>query len=69
MQSTPLLSSLQGPLWPRVVAVGMVQSTDQIILNCVLLLSWIVWNRTVLTYNWTVLIFNWTVSKTILILN
>ena len=34
MQSTPLLPSLQGPLWPKVVAPGRVQPTVQIELNC-----------------------------------
>ena len=28
-------------------------------LNCVLMLNWIVWNWTVLTFNLTVLIQNW----------
>ena len=42
MQSTPSLSSLPGPLWPRVVAPG-----SQIEQNYVLRLNWIVWNRTV----------------------
>ena len=47
MRSTPLLPSLSGPLWPGVVAPDRVQSIGQIELNCVLMLNWIVWNRTV----------------------
>ena len=39
MQSTPSLPSLPGPVWHRVVE-----------LNCVLMLNWIAWNRTVLTF-------------------
>ena len=36
MQSTPLLPSLSGPLWPRVVALNRVQSMGQIELNSIL---------------------------------
>ena len=36
MQSTPLLSSLPGPLQTKVVALDKVLSMDQIELNCVL---------------------------------
>ena len=50
MQSAPLLPSLPGPLWPRVVATDRVLSMVQIELNCVLMLNWIVWNRTVYMY-------------------
>ena len=47
MQSTPLLQSLPGPLWTGVVAPDRVLSMSQIELNCVLMLNWIVWSRTV----------------------
>ena len=47
MQSTPLPP---GSLWPRVVAPDRVLSMNQIEVNCVLMLNWIVWNRTVLTF-------------------
>ena len=62
MQSTPSLPSLPGPLWPGVVApdkgpiYGLNRTkpcffhyTDFLHLNCVFMLNWIVWNRTVLT--------------------
>ena len=39
MQSIPSLSSLPGPLWPRVVAPDRVLLMGQIELNCVLLLN------------------------------
>ena len=39
MQSTPLLSSLSGSLWPEVVAPDQVLSISQIDLNCVLMLN------------------------------
>ena len=69
MQSTPSLPSLPGPLRPRVLAPDRVLSIGQIELNCVLMLNWIVWNRTVfdigtvlmlnwIVWNWTVLTFN-----------
>ena len=50
IRSTPSLPSLQGSLWPGVVAPDRVLSIGQIELKCVLMLSWIVWNRTVLTF-------------------
>ena len=46
-RSTPLLLSLLSPLWPGEVAPNRVLSMGQIKLNCVLLLNWIVWNRTI----------------------
>ena len=65
MRSAPLLPLLLGPLWPEVVAPDRVLSINQMELNCVLMLNWIVWNRTVLTFNcvWTktILILNWIV--------
>ena len=48
MQNTPSLPSFLGPLCPRVVAPDRALSMDQIELNCVLMLNWITWNRTVL---------------------
>ena len=50
MRRTPSLPLLLGPLWPRVVAPDRVLSMGQIELNCVLLLNWIAWKRTVLKY-------------------
>ena len=49
MQSTPSLPSLPGPLWSGVVVSDRVLSMGQIELNCVLILNWIAWNKTVLT--------------------
>ncbi len=49
MLSTPSLSSLPGPFWPGVVAPDRALSMDQIELDCVIMLNWIVWNGTVLT--------------------
>ena len=51
MLSTPLSLSLPGPLWPGVVVSDRVESMDQIELNCILMLNWIVWNGTILTFN------------------
>ena len=39
MQSTSLLPSLPGSLWPRVVASDRVLSMGQIELNCMIMLS------------------------------
>ena len=39
MQSSPLLSLIPGPLWPRVVAPDRVLSMSQIELNCALMLN------------------------------
>ena len=50
MWSTSLLPSLPCPLWPGMVAPDKVLSMSQIELNSVLMLKWIVWNRTVLTF-------------------
>ena len=47
MQSNPLLTSLPGPLWTRVVAPDSVLSMGWIELNCVIMQNQIVWNRTV----------------------
>ena len=65
MQSTFSLPSLPAPLWPRVVTPDKVLSMDQIELNCVLMLNWSAWNRTVLTFNCvltkTIIILDWVV--------
>ena len=51
MQSTLSLTSLPGPLCPRVVAPDRILSMGQIVLNCLFMLNWIAWNRTV-WLNW-----------------
>ena len=50
MQSTPLLPSLPGPLNPGKVAPDKVLSMGQIEQNSILILNWIIWNRTVHMY-------------------
>ena len=50
MRCTSSLPLLPGPLWPGVVAPDRVHSMGQIELNCVLMLNWITWNRTVLSF-------------------
>ena len=50
MWSTPSLPLLPGPLWSGMVAPDRVLSMGQIELNCVLMLNWISWNRTVSTF-------------------
>ena len=47
MWSTPSLPSLRGPFRTGMVTPDWVLSIGQIELNCVLMLSWIVWIRTV----------------------
>ena len=47
MQNTPLLPSLPGPLWLKVVSPDRVLSMGQIEINCVLMINWIVWNMIV----------------------
>ena len=64
--STPLSPSLLGPLWPRMETHDRVLSMSQIELNCMLMLNWIVLNRTVLTFKlraskW--LMLNWIVGN------
>ena len=49
-----------GSLWPEVVAPDRVLSMGQIELNCVFMLNWIVWNRTVFDFE-TVFTLNWIV--------
>ena len=46
MQSTPSWPSLSGPLWPWMVAPDSILSMGEMELNCVLMLSWFVRNRT-----------------------
>ena len=48
IQRTPSLPSLPGPFWPGVVAPDRVLYMGQIEINCILMLNWIAWNRTVL---------------------
>ena len=48
--STPSLPLLPGLLWPGVVVPNRVLSMSQIKFSCVLMLNWIAWNRTVLTF-------------------
>ena len=50
MRRTPLLPSQRDPLWPGAVASDRVLFMGQIELNCVLMLNWTVWNRTVSTF-------------------
>ena len=50
MWNTPLLPLLPGQLWPGVVAPDRVLSLGQIGLNSVLMLNWIIWNRSVYMY-------------------
>ena len=50
MRNTSSFPSLPGPLRPRVVAPDRVLSMGQIEQNCVLMLNWIIWNRTAYTY-------------------
>ena len=51
MQHSPWLPSLPGPLWPGVIALDRILSMGQIEVNCILMLNWIVWIRTV-WLNW-----------------
>ena len=74
IQSTTSLPSLWGQLWPGVVAPDRVLSMGQIELNCILILNWIAWNRTVLTFKLCTYAklncLKWNcLTKTILILN
>ena len=67
IRCTPSLSSLPGPLWPGMVAPdkGAIYALNRT--NCILMLKWIVWIRTVwlnwiawnknVFDNWTVLTF------------
>ena len=44
--------AIPGPLWPGVEVPDKVLSMGQIELKCVLMLNWIVWNRTVYCIRW-----------------
>ena len=70
MRSTPSLPSLPGPFWPWVVTPEKALSMGQIEPNCILMLNWIVWNRTVF-WNWNcVFMLNWIAwNKTFLTFN
>ena len=65
MRKTTFSPLLPGPLCAGVVEPDRALSMGQIELTCVLILNWIVWNRTVLPFNcdWTktILIVNWIV--------
>ena len=50
MQSTTSLPSFLSELWPRAVVTDRDLSMGQIKLNYVLMINWIVWNRTVYMY-------------------
>ena len=54
------------PLWPGVVAPDRVLSMGQTELNCLLMLTWIAWNRTVFDIE-TVLTLNWIVWNRIIL--
>ena len=80
MRSTPSLASLPGPLWSEVVAPnkGPIYGLNRT--NCILMLNWIIWIRTV-WLNWIAWTFftiklylhlkmlNWIVFETLLTLN
>ena len=51
LRSTSSLPLLRGPLWPGMVAPDRALSMGSIELNCILVLNWIVWIRTV-WLNW-----------------
>ena len=50
MQGISLLPSIPDSLWHEEVAPDRILSMGQIELNCVSMLYWVVWNRTVLTF-------------------
>ena len=50
MRRTPLLPSLPGSLWLGVEAPDRLLFMVQIEQNCVLMINWIVWNRTAYMY-------------------
>ena len=51
MQTSPLLPLLLGQLWHRVVAPDRALFMGQIELNYVLMVNWIIWNRTVFIFS------------------
>ena len=50
MWSTPVLQSLLDSYWPGVLIPDRVLSMGQLEINCVLMLNWTAWKRTVLTF-------------------
>ncbi len=69
IRSTPSLPSLPAPLKPEMIALDRVLSMDQVELNCVLMLNWTVWNRTIFDIK-TVFTLNWIVwNRTVLSFN
>ena len=60
MRCIPLLPSFRGPLLLGAVAPDRVLPMVQIELNCVIMLNWIAWNKTVFDID-TVLMLNWIV--------
>ena len=50
MRSTPSSPSLPGSVRPRVLAPDMVLTIGKKGLNCVRMLNWLAWNRTVLIF-------------------
>ena len=58
MRSISSLSSLPGPLWPKVVASDRDLSMGQTELNCVLMLNWILRNG-IVWYWKCILMLNW----------
>ena len=58
MRGTPSLLFLPGLLWPGVVRPDRVLSLGQIELNCIPLLNWFVWNRTVYMYKMDLVLNN-----------
>ena len=61
MRSTPLLLSLSGPLWPRVVASDSILSTGKKEINSVLMFNWVIWIGTFFWHWNCVLLLNWIV--------
>ena len=47
MQINPSLPLLPGPLWSGVIASDRDLTMGQIDLNCILMLNWVVWKRTI----------------------
>ena len=60
MRSTPLLPLLPGPFWPGMRVPDRALPMNRIELSCVLMLNWIVWNRTVFCIKW---IWHWITYK------
>ena len=68
MQSTSSLPSIPSPLLPGGVAPDRFPSIGEIEQNCVLMLTWIAWNRTVFVFDFeTVFMLNWIVRNRIVL--